>query len=102
MATAQPGPAVTAYSVNFIDENDARRIFLALLEKVAHTACDDAHKHLHEVRAGDGEKRHVCLAGDGPCKQGLARSWRSDEQHAFGNAAPELLKLLRVLQKLDD
>ena len=32
----------------------------------------------------------------------LTRSRRSDQQHALGNAAAQLLKFLRVLQKFDD
>src|SRR5690348_4497239 len=46
---AEAGTAVASHSVDFIDEDDARGVFLALLEKVAHTARADADKHFDEV-----------------------------------------------------
>ena len=93
--------AMAADRVDFVDENDAGRGFLALLEHVAHAAGADADEHLDEVRAADGKERHVRFAGDGAGEQGLAGAGRADQQHAFGNAAAEFLKLLRVAQELD-
>src|SRR5207249_8789303 len=57
-----------------IYEDDAGRVFLALLEQVAHARGADAHEHLDKVRARDGEKRHVRLAGDRLGQQRLAGS----------------------------
>ncbi len=62
----------------------------------------DADEHLDEVRAGDGEERHVRLAGDGARQQRLAGAGRADQQHALGDLAAEALEFLRVLQELDD
>ena len=62
----------------------------------------DADEHLDEVRARDGEERHVGLAGDGAGDQRLAGAGRADEQHAARNAAAEPLELLRIAQELDD
>ena len=62
----------------------------------------DADEHLDEVGAGDGEERHVRLAGDGAGQQRLAGAGRADQQHALGDLAAEALELLRVLQELDD
>jgi len=58
---------MAADRVDLVDEDDAGRVLLALLEHVAHAAGADADEHLDEVRAGDGEERHVGLAGDGAC-----------------------------------
>src|SRR5436309_8550900 len=91
-----------ANGVDFIDEDDARRVLLALLEQVAHARCADADEHLDEVRAADREKRDVRFAGHGPGEQRLARSRRSHEQHALRNASTELLELLRLLEELDN
>ena len=102
VTAAQAGAAVAADGVDFIDEDDAGRVLLALLEEVAHAAGAHADEHLHEIGAGNGEKRNVGLAGNGACQQGFARSRRSDQQHAFGNAAAQLLKLLRIFQEFDD
>ena len=99
---AQTGAAMAADGVDFVDEDDAGRVLLALLEQVAHAARAHAHEHLHEVRTGDGEERHVGFAGDRAGQQGLAGSRRSDQQHALRNAAAQLLELLRLAQELDD
>src|ERR1035437_9491577 len=44
VTASQAGAAMAAHGVYFIDEDDAGRIFLALFEQVAHTACADADK----------------------------------------------------------
>ena len=102
VSAAEAGAAMAADGVDFVDEDDAGGVLLALLEEVADAACADADEHLDEVGAGDGEERHVGFAGDGAGQQGLAGSRRSDEQHALGDAAAELLELLRLAQELDD
>ena len=102
MAAAQARPAVPADRVDLVHEDDAGRVLLALLEEVAHARGAHAHEHLHEVRAGDGEERHVGLTRDGLGQQRLAGARRADQQDALGDLAPELLELRRVLQELDD
>ena len=102
VAAAQAGAAVAADGVDLVDEDDAGRVLLALLEEVAHAAGAHAHEHLHEVGAGDGEEGHVGLAGDGAGQQRLARPRRAHEQHALGDAAAQLLELLGLAQELDD
>ena len=49
IAAAQAGAAMTADRVDLVDENDARRVLLALLEHVAHAARPDTDEHLDEV-----------------------------------------------------
>src|SRR5450756_155077 len=65
-----PGTAMTADRVDFIDEDDARRVLLGLLEHVAHAARADADEHFHEVRTRNGEERHVGFARDRARDQG--------------------------------
>src|SRR5205807_5799536 len=48
VSAAEAGAAVTADRVDFIDEDDARRVFLALFKEVAHARGADADEHLHE------------------------------------------------------
>ena len=93
---------MTADGVDFVDEDQAGRILLALLEHVAHPARADADEHLDEVRAGDGEERHVGLAGDRPGQQRLAGARRADQQHTLGDLAAQALELLRIAQEFDD
>ena len=102
VSAAKTGAAMPSDSVDFVDEDDAGRILLALLEQVAHAAGADADEHLHKVGAGDGEERDVGFAGNGAGQQGLAGARRAHEQHALGNAAAQLLELLRFAQELDN
>src|SRR6516225_9197720 len=88
--------------IDFIDEDDARRILLALLEQIAHAARADANEHLHEIRTGDREKRNARLTGNRARKKRFTGSRRTDQQNAFRNAAAELLKFLRLAQELDN
>src|SRR5947209_6455967 len=94
MTAAQAGTAMASDCVDFINEDDARRIFLALFEEIAYAACADADEHLHKIRAGDRKERHVGFAGNGASEQSLACARRSDQQHAFRDPAAELLKPL--------
>ena len=57
VAAAEAGAAMAADGVDFIDEDDAGRVLLALLEQVAHARRADADEHLDEVRAADREER---------------------------------------------
>ena len=102
IAAAEAGAAMAADRVDFVDEDDAGRILLGLVEHVADTRCADADEHLDEVRTGDREERHVGLAGDGARQQRLAGAGRADQQHAARNLAAEPLELLRIAQELDD
>jgi hypothetical protein len=99
---AEPGAAMAADGVDLVDEDDAGRVLLALLEQVAHARGADADEHLDEVGAADREERHVGLAGHGAGQQGLAGARRAHQQHALRDAAAQLLELLRLLQELDD
>src|SRR5438552_2787191 len=93
--------SMTTDRVNFVDENNARRGFLALLKHVANPAGANPDKHLDEIGTADREEWDISLAGDGAGEQCLAGAGRPDQKHAFGNAPPEFLKLLRITQKLD-
>ena len=102
VSAAEACATVTAHSIDFVDEDDAGRVLLALFKQVANAACANADKHFNEVGTGDGEERHIGFAGNRTGQQGLAGSRRSDEQHALGNASAELLELLRLAQVFDD
>ena len=102
VAAAEAGAAVTADCVDFVDEDDAGRILLRLLEHVAHAAGADADEHLDEVRAGDGEERHIRLAGDGAGEQRLAGAGRADQQQAARDAPAEPLEFAGIAQEFDD
>src|SRR5580704_2365164 len=102
MTAAKPSATMAADGVNFVDEDNAGSILLALFEKIANAAGAYADKHFYEVGTGNREKGDVSFAGDSACKQSLACSRRSDEQHALGNAAAQFLEFLRVFEELDN
>src|SRR5215831_18464520 len=101
MSAAHAMASVTAYRVDFVDENNARRRFLSLLKHVTHTRGAHADEHLHEIRAADGKEGHVSFTRDGACQKGLASAGRADHQHALGNTATEFLKFFRITQEFD-
>ena len=49
VAAAETGAALAADCVDFIDENNAWRVLLGVLEHVAHPGRADADEHLNEV-----------------------------------------------------
>ncbi len=88
--------------IDFINENDARRVLLPLFKEIAHAARAHAHKHFNEVRTGNREEGNVGLAGDRTRQQRLARARRSDQQHTLRNSSAQLLELLRIFQELNN
>ena len=95
VAAAEARAALAADRVDFVDEHDAGRVLLRLLEHVAHARRADADEHLDEIGTGNREERHLGLAGDGPRQQRLAGAGIADHQHAARNAPAELLELGR-------
>ena len=101
VAAAEAGAALAADRVDLVDEHDARRVLLRLLEHVAHARRADADEHLDEVGARDREERHLRFARDGAREQRLAGAGRADHQHAARDAPAELLELGRIAQEVD-
>ena len=102
VTAAEAGAAVTTDRVDLVDEDDAGRVLLALLEEVADAARADADEHLDEVRAGDAEERNARFARDGAREERLAGARRAHHEDALGDATAEALELLRVLEEGDD
>src|ERR1043166_5621624 len=93
---------MAADGVDLIDEDDARRVLLALLEQVAHARRADADEHLDELGSANRKERDVRFAGDRAGEECLAGSGRAHQQDALRNASTELLELLGLLEELDD
>ena len=75
-------PELTTYRVDFIDKDDARHVFLCLIEQISYAACAHADKHFDKVTTADREERHACLACNGFGKQRFTCSRRTYKQHA--------------------
>ena len=99
VTAAETCAALTTHGVDFVDEDEAGGVLLALSEEVAHARSAHAHEHFHEVGTGNGEERHTGFTGHGAGQQGLAGSGRAYEQHALGNAAAKARKLARIGKK---
>ncbi len=93
---------MTADRVDFVDEDDAGRILLGLLEHVADTGRADADEHLDEVGTRNGEERHIGFARDRTRDQRLAGAGRADQEHAARNPSAEALEFSGVAQEFDD
>ena len=102
IAAAEASTAMAADRVDFVDEHDAGRVLLGLLEHIPHTRSTHAHKHFHKIGAGDGEEGHIGFAGDSAGEERLTGTRRADQEHTLGDAAADLLELLRVFQEFDD
>ncbi len=102
VAAAETGAAMATDRVDFIDEDNARGVLLALLEHVADSRRADTDEHLDEVGARDGKERDVGLAGDRASEQRLAGSGRADQQAPLRDLAAQTLKPLRILEEVDD
>ena len=88
--------------IDLIEEDDARRILLGLLEQVADTRGADTDEHLDEVGAADREKRHVGFTGNRLRQKRLTATGRAHEQNTAGDAPTKPLKLLRCLEEFYD
>ena len=102
IAAAETGAAMATDRVDFIDEDDAGRVLLGLLEHVTDTRGADADEHLDEVRTRNGEEGNIGFAGDRTGDQRLAGAGRADQQHATRNPSAEPLILAGVAQEFDD
>mmetsp|Transcript_3731 Transcript_3731/g.6369 ORF Transcript_3731/g.6369 Transcript_3731/m.6369 type:complete len:396 (+) Transcript_3731:1324-2511(+) len=95
-------PARTANGVDLVDEDDARRVLLRLLEEVAHAGRAHADEHLHELGPGDREEGNSGLSGDGFGEEGLTGSRGAYEEYSLGDLGTDSSELLGALEELDD
>src|SRR5262249_23529025 len=82
------------HRVELVDEDDARRVLLCVLEQVAHPRRADTDEQLDEVRARRGKQGHLGLAGQRPGQQGLSKTWSTLQEHATRSACAGLLPFL--------
>ena len=101
VSATETGTALTADGVDFVDEDDAGRVFFRFFKHVAHARGADADEHFHKIRAGNGEKRHFRLASNGARQQGFTGAGRADHEQAARNLSAEAAEFARVAQKFD-
>lgn len=101
MTTAHAGATMATDRVDFVNEDDAWRVFLGLLEHVANAARTNTHEHLDEVGTGDREERNLGFAGNGLGDQRFTGTRRADHQHAARNPTARALELARIAEEFD-
>ncbi|MNM73974.1 hypothetical protein D3C81_857230 [compost metagenome] len=101
MTATHAGATMATDGVDFVDEDDARCVFLGLFEHVANTAGADTDEHFDEVGTGDGEERNLGFTGNGLGQQSFTGTRWADHQHTTGNAAAQALELAWIAQELD-
>src|SRR6185437_6356879 len=102
VAAADAEAALATDRVDFVDEDDTRRVALGLIEEVSDAARADADEQLDELRARDAEEGHPRLAGHRSRQQRLAGARRADQKHALWRARPNHGELRGRFQKLHD
>jgi hypothetical protein len=74
--------APAADRVDLVDEDDRRCAFAGVVEQVPDAGRAHPDEHLHELRAGHRQERHLRLPGHGPGDQRLAGAGRPDHDHS--------------------
>ena len=102
VAAIVAGNTLSADGIDFIDEDDARRLFLGLLEEVTDLGGPHADEHFNKFRTAHGEERNIRLTGDSLRKHRLAGSRRTYQQNALRHRGTDLLVGTWIMQVLDD
>ena len=93
---------MAAYRIDFINENNAGRMFFGGFEHVADTRCTNPDKHFHEVRTGNGKERHLGFPCNSSCQKRFPGPRRPHQQQATRDTAAQFLKFIRIAQEIHD
>ena len=105
MSAAETGAALAANGVNFVNKDDAGRVFFRFFKHIAHARGTNADEHFDEIRAGDGEERHFCLTGNRTREEGFTGAGRADHEQAARDLSAQTAEFARIAQEfnhLDD
>ena len=102
VTTTQASATLAAHRINFVNKNDAGRVFLRVFEHVTHTRRTHTHKHLNKVGTRNAEKWHLGFAGNAFRQQGFTRTGGAYQQQPTGDATTESLETLGVTQEVND
>ena len=102
LTAADARAALAPDRVDFVDEEDRRRVFFRRRENVANAARADADEHLDKLRAVDRVKRNVRFARDGARKERFPGAGRAEKERPLRNASAHPLVFRRIFQVVDD
>ena len=101
VAAAKPASAVAADGIQLVDEQDAGIVAAGSVEQIAHTRGAHADEHLDKIGPTGMEEGDSALTGYRLCKQRLAGSRRTDQQHATGNFGSHFGEVVGMFEELD-
>ena len=90
------------HGIDFVDEQNARSVFLACFKQVTYAACAHTNEHFHKVRTGHAKERHTSFASDSAGEESLTRTRRANKERTLWNATAQSVVFLRILQKFDE
>jgi len=102
MPTTQAGTTMTTHGINFINKNQARSIFLALVKEIAHSGCPDTHKHFDKIGTTDAEKGNFSLTCHRFGHQCFSGTRRTNQQDTFRYFTPKAGKSFRIPEEIDN
>mmetsp|Transcript_25046 Transcript_25046/g.79035 ORF Transcript_25046/g.79035 Transcript_25046/m.79035 type:complete len:206 (+) Transcript_25046:707-1324(+) len=88
-----------AHCINFVDEDNRRRLLLGHTEELAHELGPVAEVFLNELRAGDSQKSGGSLVRDRLGQERLARTRLAIQDDALGRADANVLIQLRMSER---
>ena len=102
VAALMAGGTLATNGVDFVDEDDGRRLGAGLGKCIAHTRGAHAHEHFYEVRTGGEEKRDLGFTGHSLGQQRFARARGAFEQDAVGHLSTHADEAIGRLEEVDD
>ena len=102
VAATDASAPLSAHRIDFIDEDQARAVFLGALEKVTHPTGANPHEHFDKFGARKRKEGNARLTGDGFGKQRFARAWGAHQQHSPWNLCPHRSEALGSLEEGHD
>lgn len=102
VTAAHAGSPPAGNRVDLIDKDDAGRIFLGVLKKVADAGRTHTDKHFHKVRSGNAEEGNSRLACHRFGKQRLSCTRRAHQENTLGDPGSHLYIFFRSFQEIHD
>ena len=102
IATAKACATMASDRVDFVNEDNARRVLLGLFKHIAHAAGTNAHEHFNKVRTGNRKEGNIGFARNGASQQCFTCSRRANQKRALRNFSAEALKFVGVLEEVND
>mmetsp|Transcript_79622 Transcript_79622/g.161930 ORF Transcript_79622/g.161930 Transcript_79622/m.161930 type:complete len:354 (-) Transcript_79622:755-1816(-) len=102
ISTTHASTSLSSNSINLINENNAGRLLLGLLEDIADARSSNPNEEFDEFGGRGLDERHSSLTCQSLGHQSLSGAGRASEQDTTRNLCTDLHKALRSFQKVND